>query len=175
MASTIDLREFEHYIKTVERYGELLKDFRKAMIELCEDASKYAEEQYAQYGHSKIIVSYEPHGNRATISAKYAGSSEKSPIAFFEFGTGEVGRGTYPSEAYLPSTGVPITGNWEYYYKSDHKGERNGIKGWFLDEEKIRFVKGNKAEAEMWRTAEYIRRKAHIIIQKYFQNESGGI
>ena len=175
MASTIDLSGLEHYMKVVEKYGQMLKDFREAMIELCKDAQKYAEEQYLQYGHSKIIVSYEPHGNTAVISAKYAGESEKSPIAFFEFGTGEVGRGTYPSEAYLPSSGVPITGNWEYYYKSEHKGEKNGVKGWFLDEERTRFVKGNKAEAEMWRTAEYIRRKAHIIISKHFQKESGAV
>jgi hypothetical protein len=172
MASTIDLREFEHYMKVVERYGELLKDFHNAIISLCKDAKKYAEKQYAQYGHSKIIVSYEPHGNTAVISAKYAGESEKSPIAFFEFGTGEVGRGTYPSESYLPSSGVPITGDWEYYYPSEAKATINGVKGWWWG---AKFVKGNKAEAEMWRTAEYIRRKAHIIIQKHFQKESGGV
>ena len=172
MASTIDLSGLEHYMKVVERYGELLKEFRGAIIALCEDASEYAQQQYAQYGHSNIIVSYEPHGNRATISAKYAGKSEKSPIAFFEFGTGEVGRGTYPSESYLPSSGVPITGDWEYYYPSEAKATINGVKGWWWG---ANFVKGNKAEAEMWRTAEYIRRKAHIIIQKYFQSESGGI
>jgi hypothetical protein len=175
MASTIDLSDLEHYIKVVEKYGQMLKDFREAMIELCEDASEYAQQQYAEYGHSNINVSFEPHGNMAIISAKFAGSSEKSPIAFFEFGTGEVGRGTYPSEAYLPSSGVPITGNWEYYYKSEHKGVKNGVKGWFLDEEHTIFLKGNKAEAEMWRTAEYIRRKAHIIISKHFQKESGAV
>ena len=93
-------------------------------------------------------------------------------MAFFEFGTGEVGRGTYPSETYLPSSGVPITGDWEYYYPSDAKATVNGVKGWWWG---AKFVKGNKAEAEMWRTAEYIRRKAHLIIQKYFQNESGAV
>lgn len=171
MASTIDLSELEHYIKTLEVYAQGLKDFRKDMIELCKDASKFAEEQYAQYGHSasSVKVEFEPHGTRATIYAK------GNAVAFFEFGTGEVGRGTYPSEAYLPSSGVPITGNWEYYYKSEHKGVKNGVKGWFLDEEKTIFLKGNKAEAEMWRTAEYIRRKAHIIISKHFQKESGGV
>ena len=169
MASTIDLSGLEHYMKVVEKYGQMLKDFRKAMIELCEDAKTYAEKQYSQYGHSSITVDFEPHGTRATIYAK------GDAVAFFEFGTGEVGRGTYPSESYLPSSGVPITGNWEYYYKSEHKGIKNGVKGWFLDEEHTIFLKGNKAEAEMWRTAEYIRRKAHIIISKYFQEESGAV
>ena len=166
MASTIDLSGLEHYMKVVERYGELLKDFRGAIIALCEDASRYAEQQYAQYGHSSVTVSYENHGNTATIFAN------GNAVAFFEFGTGEVGRGTYPSESYLPSSGVPITGDWEYYYPSESKETINGVKGWWWG---AKFVKGNKAEAEMWRTAEYIRRKAHIIIQQYFQSESGGI
>ena len=166
MASTIKLDGLEHYIKTLEKYGELLKDFRKAMMALCEDAKQYAENQYTQYGHSSVTVSYENHGSTATIFAN------GNAVAFFEFGTGEVGRGTYPSESYLPSSGVPITGDWEYYYPSDAKATVNGVKGWWWG---AKFVKGNKAEAEMWRTAEYIRRKAHLIIQKYFQNESGAV
>ena len=166
MASTIKLDGLEHYIKTLEKYGELLKDFRKAMMALCEDAKQYAENQYTQYGHSSVTVSYENHGSTATIFAN------GNAVAFFEFGTGEVGRGTYPSETYLPSSGVPITGDWEYYYPSDAKATVNGVKGWWWG---AKFVKGNKAEAEMWRTAEYIRRKAHIIISKYFQEESGAV
>lgn len=166
MASTIKLDGLEHYIKTLEKYGELFKDFRKAMMALCEDAKQYAENQYTQYGHSSVTVSYENHGSTATIFAN------GNAVAFFEFGTGEVGRGTYPSETYLPSSGVPITGDWEYYYPSDAKATVNGVKGWWWG---AKFVKGNKAEAEMWRTAEYIRRKAHLIIQKYFQNESGAV
>jgi hypothetical protein len=166
MASAIKLDGLEHYIKTLEKYGELLKDFRKAMMALCEDAKQYAENQYTQYGHSSVTVSYENHGSTATIFAN------GNAVAFFEFGTGEVGRGTYPSESYLPSSGVPITGDWEYYYPSEAKATVNGVKGWWWG---AKFVKGNKAEAEMWRTAEYIRRKAHIIIQKYFQNESGAV
>ena len=166
MASTIKLDGLEHYIKTLEKYAELLKDFRKAMMALCEDAKQYAENQYSQYGHSSVTVSYENHGSTATIFAN------GNAVAFFEFGTGEVGRGTYPSETYLPSSGVPITGDWEYYYPSDAKATVNGVKGWWWG---AKFVKGNKAEAEMWRTAEYIRRKAHIIISKYFQEESGAV
>ncbi len=35
--------------------------------------------------------------------------------AFVEFGTGIMGRGTYPYD--LPTEGVPITGQWIYDYK----------------------------------------------------------
>ena len=166
MASTIDLSGLEHYMKVVEEYGRLLKDFRNAMMALCEDAKQFAENQYTQYGHSSVTVSYENHGTTATIFAN------GNAVAFFEFGTGEIGRGTYPSESYLPASGVPITGDWQYYYPSDAKATVNGVKGWWWG---AKFVKGNKAEAEMWRTAEYVRKKAHLIIQKYFQHESGAV
>ena len=164
MASTIDLSGLEHYMKVVERYGQLLKDFRMAMMELCERASEFAKAKYGEHGHSSITVEYENHGTTATIYAK------GNAVAFFEFGTGEYAKGTYQGN--LPSSGVPITGNWEYYYKSEHKTDKNGIKGWTWGSN---FVKGNPAEAEMWETSQFIRQQAHIIIQKYFQSESGGI
>lgn len=164
MASTIDLSGLEHYIKVVEEYGRLLKDFRMAMMELCERASQFARDKYSEYGHSSITVDYENHGTTATIYAK------GRAVAFFEFGTGEYAKGTYQGN--LPQSGVPITGEWEYYYGSEHKAEINGIKGWFWGKN---FVKGNQAEAEMWETSQYIRQQAHIIIQKYFQNESGAV
>lgn len=169
MASTIDLSGLKHYMESVERYGKLLKDFRKAMMAICESASEFARKKYSEHGHNppSITVEFEPHGSSAIIYAK------GNAVAFFEFGTGEYAKGTYQGN--LPQSGVPITGNWEYYYPSKHKGEKNGIKGWFLDEGQKKFLKGNPAEAEMWETSQYIRQQAHIIIQKYFQNESGGV
>ena len=167
MASAIDLSGLEHYIKVLTEYGTKLKAFRKAIIALGKSAKKFAEEKYAEHGHSSITVEFEPHGTTATIYAR------GNAVAFFEFGTGEYAKGTYQGN--LPQSGVPITGSWEYYYNSKHKGERNGIKGWFLDEEKIRFVKGNKAEAEMWETSQYIREQAHLIFREHFQNESGEV
>ncbi len=165
MASTIDLSGLEHYMKVVEEYGILLKDFRMAMIELCEKASEFARKKYSEHGHNppSITVGFEPHGTRATIYAK------GDAVAFFEFGTGEYAKGTYQGN--LPQSGVPETEEWVYYYDSPHKTERNGEKGWKWGHA---FVKGNPAEAEMWETSQYIRQQAHIIIQKYFQNESGG-
>ena len=164
MASTIDLSGLEHYMKAVETYGKLLADFRKAMTELCEKAEDFARGKYAEHGHSSINVEYENHGTRATIYAK------GNAVAFFEFGTGEYAKGTYQGN--LPQSGVPETEEWVYYYASPHKTERNGEKGWKWGHA---FVKGNPAEAEMWETSQYIREQAHLIIQKYFQSESGGL
>ena len=167
MASTIDLSEFEHYIKVITEYGTKLKDFRNAIIALGESAKKFAEEKYAEHGHSSIRVEFKPHGTTATIYAK------GDAVAFFEFGAGEYASGSYKGS--IPQSGVPITGKWEYYYEepaSGHKVTLNGVKGWFWQGN---FVTGNKAEAEMWETSQYIREQAHLIFRQYFQNESGGI
>lgn len=167
MASTIDLSGLEHYMKVVEEYGRLLKDFRMAMMELCERASQFARDKYSEHGHSSITVSYENHGTTATIYAR------GNAVAFFEFGTGEYASGSYKGS--IPQSGVPITGKWEYYYEepvSGHKVTLNGVKGWFWNGQ---FVTGNKAEAEMWETSQYIREQAHLIFREYFQEEGGAV
>jgi hypothetical protein len=165
MASTIDLSGLKHFMDRVQNYGNLLKDFRNAMELICEDARRYAESEYAQYGHSDITVSYDNGGTMATIYAR------GEQVAFFEFGTGDVGNGTYPDTSKIPQSGVPITSSWVYYYDSPAKRTSHGVRGWFWDN---KFRKGNQAEAEMWKTSQYIQTRARQIIQAYFKAESGG-
>lgn len=166
MASTIDLSGLEHYMKSIERYATLLKNFHSAMEQICNDAKEFAESKYAEHGHSSITVGYTNNGKTATIY------SHGNAVAFFEFGTGEYAKGTYQGD--LPQSGVYPTGNWEYYYDSEHKTvNEHGVKGWFW--KKGVFVKGNPAEAEMWETSQHIREKAYTIIQKHFQKESGAV
>ena len=167
MASTIDLSGLEHYMKSIERYATLLKNFHSAMEQICNDAKEFSESKYAEHGHSSITVGYTNNGKTATIY------SHGNAVAFFEFGTGEYASGSYKGS--IPQSGVPITEKWEYYYEepaSGHKVTLNGVKGWFW---KGNFVTGNKAEAEMWETSQFIRQQAKIIIQNYFQNESGAV
>lgn len=164
MASTIDLSEFKRYMARIHRYETLLKYFSGAMEEICKEAKAFAESKYAEHGHSSITVGYTNNGKTATIY------SHGNAVAFFEFGTGEYAKGTYQGD--LPQSGVYPTGNWEYYYDSEHKTvNEHGVKGWFW--KKGVFVKGNPAEAEMWETSQFIAQRARIILQKYFKNESG--
>lgn len=154
----------------VNRYGELLKNFHGAMEKLCQEATKYAEEEYGRYNHPEISVRYDnPDGTFATIIAEDKG--EVAQIAFFEFGTGDVGNGRYPDTTKLPKSGVPITESWVYYYDSPAKRTSHGVRGWFWDN---KFHTGNAPEAEMWKTSQYIQTRARQIIQAYFKAESGG-
>ena len=165
MASTIDLSGLEHYMKVVEEYGRLLKDFRKAIIALGKSAKKFAEEKYAEHGHSSIKVEFEPHGTTATIYAK------GNAVAFFEFGTGEYAKGTY--QGTLPTSGGPITDSWIYFYPSSAKRvTKSGTEGWFWDN---KFHRGIRAEAEMWETREFIKQEAKDIVRYYFESKGGAV
>jgi hypothetical protein len=168
MASTIDLSGLEHYIKVLQRYSELLNSFHSAMEELCAKATKFAKKQYSNEQHFEITVDYKNYGRMATI---YANGEQ---VAFYEFGTGKVGSGTYWGN--LPTSDVPITVSWEYYYpsKAKRKSSYTGEEGWFFEN---KFQKGIVAEAEMWKTAEYIRQQAPIIIKNHLNimaKQSGG-
>lgn len=165
MALAKNLGELKHFIGVLGAYEQALKNFESAMKEICVKASIYAESRYSYYGHSSITVSFSPKGKRATIYAK------GTAIAFFEFGTGEVGEGTYNGE--LPQSGVPITTKWDYYYlPSEHKGEKNNQLGWWWGNA---FIRGIEAEAEMWDTAQFIKRESGKIMQDYFKKISGGV
>ena len=165
MALAKNLGGLKHFIGVLGAYEQALKNFKSAMEEICVKASDYAESRYSYYGHSSITVSYSNKGKRATIYAK------GTAIAFFEFGTGEVGEGTYNGE--LPQSGVPITTKWDYYYlPSEHKGEKNNQLGWKWGRA---FIRGIEAEAEMWDTAQFIKRESGKIMQDYFKKISGGV
>ena len=59
----------------------------------------------------KVTVATMVKSQRVTSYVSY----DAAYAAFVEFGTGNMGRGTYPYD--LPQTGVPITGNWIYAYR----------------------------------------------------------
>lgn len=126
--------------------------------ELALAISKYGSD-YAQslYSGDSIMVSAENTGNgKAKITA------EGKQVAFLEYGTGLVGKGSY--EGNLPTEPITFesagkthtTNGWEYYYDNpDTKATVNNVKGWFWGNN---FSEGWKAQAQMWHTAEHIRK-----------------
>ena len=161
----INLGGLKRFITRLDRCSALLNNFHAAMELICKEAHRYAEEQYAQYGRTDVTVSYENNGYLAPISAN------GEQVAFYEFGTGRVGEGTYSGN--LLQANVPITGNWHYYYPSRFKATtQNGTEGWFHDGT---FQRGIRAEEEMWKTSQFITLQAHFIIEAYFKFGSGGV
>ena len=164
MASTIKLDGLKHYIESVERYSNLLTKFHEIVEMICQQAQEYAMNQYKSHERFDIQVYYEKNGKTASI---YAYGDQ---VAFYEFGTGRVGENTYQGKK--PTSGVPITESWIYFYPSSAKRvTKSGTEGWFWDK---KFHRGIRAEAEMWETREFIKQEAKYIVRYYFESKGGG-
>lgn len=150
MAVKVDLSGLNNFRKKVENINTQTI-INKILVALCESGKQKANELYTGYD---VDIDYEVSGNRASILAN------GEYVAFLEYGTGEYAKGTYKGN--LPQSGVPITGNWEYYYDSDSKAEVNGQKGWWFGGS---FQIGNEAQAQMWNIRNYLKENARTIIK----------
>lgn len=126
---------------TLNNYLQKLKNISK--IEFGETVANVVAQKGVEYAQQEYA------GTHFTASSEVKGSNAKviaqgNGIAYVEYGTGLVGQGTYKGET--PQNGVPITGNWEYYYDSPHK--ENG--GWYFGRT---FTRGRVAGMQMYRTA----------------------
>lgn len=165
MASTIKLDGLKHYIESIERYSNLLTKFHEIMEMICQQAEEYARNEYQSHERFDIQVYYENKGKTASI---YAYGDQ---VAFYEFGTGRVGENTY--QGTLPTSQVPITDSWIYFYPSSAKRvTKSGSEGWFWEK---KFHRGIRAEAEMWETREFIKQEAKYIVRYYFESKGGGV
>lgn len=147
------IKKLNDFNKKIRAIGNKLSN-QNVLIALAEAAVKKAKEEYAKNSINSVSISYEINGDTVSIIAN--GDS----VAFLEYGTGDKAKGTYKGN--LPQSGVPITGNWEYYYDSEYKDTVNGVKGWWL---KVGvFVTGNEAGNYMWNVRNYMVENARAII-----------
>lgn len=143
-----------------------ITEFRNRLQKLKRTTSNELALTIAEYGRDfaesvykgdSVIVTVESTGEgKARITA------EGAQVAFLEYGTGLVGKGSY--EGNLPTEPITFesagkthtTNGWEYYYDNpDTKVTVNNAKGWFWGNN---FSEGWEAQAQMWRTAEHIRK-----------------
>lgn len=146
----------DKFLKKIKQVETLIS--AKLLQEVCTFAVAEGERLYQEHNHSSVVMRYAIEGDTAQVTAN------GKAVAFFEFGTGRVGQGTYPDETKLPQSNVPITGNWEYYYPSESKATVDGKEGWHFG---AQFVVGREAEAEMWNLCNRIREEIPRIIKKY--------
>lgn len=87
----------------------------------------------------------------------YAYMTQSDHAMYVEFGTGEIGRGTYP---------YPINYPWEYYTDTPFKDEVNGQKGWWVSN--TWFCTGRVAVPYMAESAEKLRNEIVDIAKEVF-------
>lgn len=150
-----DLRGLNNFRNKLQRHANASSQPARLVAEhIAKQGEQFAREEYA--GVQGVSVYHESNGATSRVVAEGEG------LAYIEFGTGRVGeQSKYPNEK-LPKQGVPITGQWEYYYPSQYKrtSKTTGEEGWyhkFEGEEDARFTKGQSAGMQMYRTSQRLR------------------
>lgn len=126
------------------------------------EGKRYAEELYAGSSKGITVVT-----GRKSKTVSYVAAVGEA-VAYDEYGTGIEGEGTYDGK--LPTSGVPITGKWTYYYDSESKATVNGRRGWMLGKS---FVVGQPARARMWKTRNYLILRKKLIARRYIMGKVG--
>lgn len=161
-----DLKGLESFKNKLQRYSNINASFTNQVAkEVAKRGEQIANEEYSNV--SKVQVSHE------TMSGGVSRViSQREGLAYIEFGTGRIGQqSNYPNEK-LPQSGVPITGNWEYYYPSEHKITKDGEEGWMLGEN---FVKGIPAGMQMYRTSQRLKNEMANIVKNKLKGDGTNV
>jgi hypothetical protein len=162
-----DLKGLNNFKSKLDSYKKINSGFtNKVAEEIAKRGEQIAQEEYA--GMSKVSIHHETMGSGASRIV-----AERQGLAYIEFGTGDVGKeSNYPQEN-LPKQGVPITGEWEYYYEpSDSKDTVNGERGWWWGRQ---FIKGRPAGMQMYRTSQRLRNEISSIVKNKIKGESKNV
>jgi hypothetical protein len=162
-----NLTGLNNFKKKLQNYSNINASFTNSVAEeIAKRGVQIAQEEYA--GMDKVIVSHETmSGGRSRVVA------ERKGLAYIEFGTGDVGKeSNYPTEN-LPKQGVPITGEWKYYYlPSDSKKTINGRRGWMLGSN---FITGRSAGMQMYRTSKRLKNEMINIVKNKIRGDSANV
>ena len=161
-----DLKGLESFKNKLQKYSNINASLTNQVAdEIAKRGEQIAREEYS--GLSKVNVSRETLGGGASRVI-----AEREGLSYIEFGTGRVGQqSNYPTEK-LPQSGVPITGNWEYYYPSEHKVTKDGEEGWMLGSS---FVKGKSAGMQMYRTSQRLRNEMANIVKNKIKGDGTNV
>jgi hypothetical protein len=136
------------------------EDFINDILEkICSVGIEYASSLYS--GDIQVSKQIVEKGKSAKIIA------EGNKIAYLEFGTGEMGRGSY--EGQLPDITLR--------FHSNRLGQDVELNGWtysyanYLNPEQ-QMWQGFEAKAQMWKTSQYLKKIIPQIIREVAKSES---
>ena len=169
-----DLKGLNNFRSKIQKFSSINS---KLANELADEIAKRGEQiamsEYA--GVNGVSVHHENLGGGMSRVV-----AEGEQVSYIEFGTGRVGQQSkYPNEK-LPKEGVPITGQWEYYYSSQYKrtSKTTGEEGWyhkFEGDDKARFTKGQSAGMQMYRTSQRLRNEMASIVKNKMKGDGGSV
>lgn len=168
-----DLKGLNNFRSKIQKFSSINS---KLANELADEIAKRGE-QIAMSEYAGVNGVSVHHENLGGGMSKVVAEGEQ--VAYIEFGTGRVGEKTYP-DTHLPKQGVPITGEWQYYYPSEYKrtSKTTGEEGWyhkFEGEEKARFTKGQSAGMQMYRTSQMLRNEMASIVKNKMKGDGKNV
>lgn len=169
-----DLKGLNNFRSKLQKFATINSNFTTEVAdEIARRGQEIAISEYA--GLNGVNVSYETIGGG---NSRVVAQGEQ--IAYIEFGTGRVGeQSKYPTDK-LPKEGVPITGQWEYYYPSQYKrtSKTTGDEGWyhkFEGDDKARFTKGQSAGMQMYRTSQRLKNEMASIVKNKLKGDGTSV
>lgn len=161
-----DLKGLNNFREKLEKRKKLYSNFNSSFVkDIAKRGEQIAKEEYV--GVKDVNVNHEQidkNTGRVTV--------EKKGIAYIEFGTGRVGQGSGYDADYLPKSGVPITGGWQYYYPSEHKDTKDGVEGWYAGD---RFMKGIPSGQQMYRTSQRLKMEMVNIVKNKIKGDGTSV
>ena len=165
MSRNIDLSGLKNVRDKLQRLKAITNDdIAMAVAERGKDLAQ------SKYGGDVVVTAESLGGGKAKVIA----SGEK--VAFYEYGYGVEGRdsaykGQLPTEpiTFESAGNTHTTQGWEYYYPNSKTKRTNakGEQGWFHNK---KFVTGQPAQAQMWRTANELEQgEAKKAIEQLFK------
>ena len=154
-----DLTGLKNFEKKIAKYSNssnnnIYKEVGKAGVEIARE----------EYGKHKVELAFEVLGNGVVrITATRKG------LAYLEYGTGLVGKGTYKGslptqtltfESPKNSGDYHTTQGWEYFYDNPKTKDRGG---WWINE-KV-FTRGRVAGNQMFNTADRLNKELPKIVK----------
>lgn len=160
-------KALDNFAKQINKFSKMQNIGNKVVDEIANRGVMVAQ---SEYSGSRAVVEKE----KTDESGKMKIVSKGKGLAFEEFGTGLVGKGTYdgnlPKETieFESPKGVPQkTEGWEYYYPNPQT-KVNG--GWFAG--KV-FHKGQIAKAQMFNTSQQLRQEMKSIAKNTIKEMIG--
>ena len=165
MSRNIDLSGLKNVRDKLQRFKAITDD--DIVMAVAERGKDLAQ---SKYGGDVVVTAESLGGGKAKVIA----SGEK--VAFYEYGYGVEGRdsaykGQLPTEpiTFESAGNTHTTQGWEYYYPNSKTKRTNakGEQGWFHNK---KFVTGQSAQAQMWRTANELEQgEAKKAIEQLFK------
>ena len=164
MSRNIDLSGLKNVRDKLQRLKAITNDDIAMVV-----AERGKDLAQSKYGGDVVVTAESLGGGKAKVIA----SGEK--VAFYEYGYGVEGRdsayqGQLPTEpiTFESAGNTHTTQGWEYYYpNSKTKRTVGGQEGWFHNK---KFVTGQSAQAQMWRTANELEQgEAKKAIEQLFK------